>query len=721
MNDADARIFSRLSSELTINEKQIHAVAELLDEGSTVPFIARYRKEKSGNLDETRIIAIRDGLAKNRDLEKRRAFILESIDKQGALTLELQRDVQSAGDSNRLEDLYLPYKQKRETRGSRARKQGLEDLARKLASGAVHDPLLEAAHFVSPSDGPASAADALTGALDIIAEDISLNPDLRHSMRILFRENGVLQSLAVKKKQKEEAAAIYRDYFEHREAISRIKGHRLLAMLRGQREGFLRLSLEPDREQALKLIGAIHFKGLPQPFLRTPAGEALRRAAEDGYARLVKPSLENEILKLKREAAEKEAISVFSENLRQLLLSPPLGPRITLGVDPGLRTGCKLVVIGREGELLESSVIYPLAPREDTEGAARTVHGLADKYRIEAVAVGNGTGGREALRFINELALGPEVTVASVNESGASVYSASEIARREFPHEDLTVRGAVSIARRLVDPLAELVKIDPRSIGVGQYQHDVDQKALQTSLADVVSSCVNAVGVNLNTASDELLSYVSGLSTQLGRKIVEYRVKKGGFRTRQQLLNVPGLGEKTFQQAAGFLRILDGDHPLDASAVHPERYALVERMAKSGGYGLADLIRDSTLPSTIPIDQFVEKEVGLPTLQDIISELEKPGRDPRPPFEDFAFSEDVHTIEDVKPGMRLPGLVTNITKFGAFVDIGVHQDGLVHISQMADRFVSDPGEAVRLGQKVIVRVLEVDARRRRISLSLKKT
>jgi uncharacterized protein len=720
MTDADARIVSAVARDLDVPPLKARAVADLLDEGATVPFIARYRKEATGGMDEVAIIALRDGVQRRRELEKRRKAVLESIASQGSLTEGLQKQILAADTMARLEDLYLPYKPRRETRGDRARKHGLEKLAAIIARAESGDPETLAASFVRNDDAPADVHEALAGAGDIIAEDISRDPDLRHALRILFREGGVISSRAVIKKSGEDGAAVYRDYFDHSEDLRRLKGHRLLAMLRGQREGFLRLRLEPAEEQALKLISKIRYRGHSDEMMRRPCGRLLAAAIADSYKRLIRPSLETELLASLRERAETEAIDVFAENLRQLLLSPPMGARITLGLDPGLRTGCKLAVVGREGELLEHSVIYPLEPRRDEEGASRVLRELVMKYGIEAVAVGNGTGGREALAFVKSLAL-PGVLSVPVSESGASVYSASEEARREFPDLDLTVRGAVSIARRLVDPLSELVKVDPRSIGVGQYQHDVDQKELRARLDDVVSSCVNAVGVDLNTASEALLSYISGLSRRLAEAIVKHRQRNGAFASRTELRDLPGMGAKTFQQSAGFLRISGGPYPLDASAVHPERYNLVERMARDAGCGLGELMADEARRARINLQEYMDDQVGLPTLNDIMAELAKPGRDPREDFEEFSFSEDVHVLEDVKPGMRLPGIVTNITKFGAFVDLGVHQDGLIHISQLADRFVSDPGEVVHLGQPLTVKVIEVDLGRRRIALSLKES
>jgi uncharacterized protein len=720
MTEADARIVSAVARDLDVPPLKARAVADLLDEGATVPFIARYRKEATGGMDEVAIIALRDGVQRRRELEKRRKAVLESIASQGSLTEGLQKQIWAADTMARLEDLYLPYKPRRETRGDRARKQGLEKLAVIIARAESGDPETLAAAFVRNDDAPADVHEALAGAGDIIAEDISRDPDLRHALRILFREGGVISSRAVVKKSGEDGAAVYRDYFDHSEDLRRLKGHRLLAMLRGQREGFLRLRLEPAEEQALKLISKIRYRGHSDEMMRRPCGRLLAAAIADSYKRLIRPSLETELLASLRERAETEAIDVFAENLRQLLLSPPMGARITLGLDPGLRTGCKLAVVGREGELLEHSVIYPLEPRRDEEGASRVLRELVGKYGIEAVAVGNGTGGREALAFVKSLAL-PGVLSVPVSESGASVYSASEEARREFPDLDLTVRGAVSIARRLVDPLSELVKVDPRSIGVGQYQHDVDQKELRARLDDVVSSCVNAVGVDLNTASEALLSYISGLSRRLAEAIVKHRQRNGAFASRTELRDLPGMGAKTFQQSAGFLRISGGPYPLDASAVHPERYNLVERMARDAGCGLGELMADEARRARINLQEYMDDQVGLPTLNDIMAELAKPGRDPREDFEEFSFSEDVHVLEDVKPGMRLPGIVTNITKFGAFVDLGVHQDGLIHISQLADRFVNDPGEVVHLGQPLTVKVIEVDLGRRRIALSLKES
>jgi uncharacterized protein len=727
-----AQMMDRVAREAGVQSRQAEAVLKLIEEGATVPFIARYRKEVTGELDEVAIMAVRDAADRNRELEKRREAILGSLKERDLLTPELEAAVSGAAALNLLEDIYLPYRPKRRTRGTMAREAGLEPLALWLLETgtgasweAVDEPRrgreidaaalsTKAESFVDPDKGVPSGEEALAGARDILAEKFNEHPPLRKELRKLFVREALFSSAAVKAKEKSSEAATYRDYFQWEEKALKAPSHRILAVLRGASEGFLTAHFLPPEEimenfLARRCLGSN----------RNGAADQVWEAVWDGYRRLTAPSLENELKKELKETADAEAIRVFAGNLRELLLSSPLGAKRVLALDPGLRTGCKLVCLDAQGSLVHEDVIYPLAPRNDEAGAARTVKELCRRFNIEAVAVGNGTGGREAEAFCRR-ALGSDgPPVVMVNESGASVYSASEVARKEFPQKDVTVRGAVSIGRRLMDPLAELVKIDPKSIGVGQYQHDVDQKALKAGLDDVVLSCVNAVGVEVNTASSQLLSYVSGISPRVAQAICDTRETAGPFDSREALKKVSGLGAKAFEQAAGFLRIPGGKHPLDAGAVHPERYGLVEQMAADLGCTVKQLMEDPSKRRFIKLENYVSSEVGMPTLRDILQELEKPGRDPRNPFELFSFSEEVHGIEDLTPGMILPGVVTNVTAFGAFVDLGVHQDGLVHISQMADHFVKNPSEVVKVNQKVTVKVLEVDLPRRRIGLSMK--
>lgn len=701
-----------IAKELSIGERQAAAALSLLEDGATVPFIARYRKEATGGLDEVEIISIRDRAAQLEELSRRRDAILKSLSEQEKLTPELERAVREAKTLSSLEDLYLPYRPKRRTRAVIAKEKGLEPLADLLAAGTSADPAAAAAPFVNEENGVANLEEALAGARDIIAERVSENAAARDEIRKLFGAHAFIASKAGKKKDGD--AAKFADYVSWSESVREAPSHRVLAMLRGEREGYLSVHARPDDERAVGLLERRFVKG-PRA-----AAAQLELAVRDGYDRLLAPSIENELIQELKSRAEAEAIRVFAENLRELLLAPPLGRKAVLAVDPGLRTGCKVVCLDRQGKLLEYTAVFPLEPHRREREAAAAIEKLAKKHDIEAIAVGNGTGGREALAFLKTLELGGRIPVIMVNESGASVYSASETARKEFPDHDVTVRGAVSIGRRLMDPLSELVKIDPKSIGVGQYQHDVDQKALKAALDDVVSSCVNAVGVELNTASAELLRYVSGLSERLALKIVEYRNENGAFRNRSELRSVSGMGPKTFEQAAGFLRIRDGSNPLDASAVHPESYHIAERMARDLSVPLSDLIGSQELVAKIRLAAYAEGSVGLPTLTDIAAELAKPGRDPREPFERFEYAEGVHGIADLAAGMTLPGIVTNVTNFGAFVDIGVHQDGLVHISELADRYVKDAREVVKVNQKVTVTVLAVDAERKRISLSMKR-
>ncbi|HPA72498.1 MAG TPA: Tex family protein [Spirochaetota bacterium] len=706
----DQQAFSIIAGELGIREAQVAAVAELLAGEATVPFIARYRKEATGNLDEVAIINIRDRLDQIRELEKRREAILKSLAEQEKLTPELEKAVREAPTLAKLEDIYLPYRPKRRTRATAAREKGLEPLALRLLSQGEFDIDAAAGEFVDAEKGVASAGEALAGARDIIAEMMNEDAPAREAMRGIFAREAAMASRVLK--GKEEAGAKYRDYFDWSEPAAKAPSHRVLAVLRGEEEGFLSASFMPEEGIAIDLLKKTFMKDAG------PASAQVALAAEDCYIRLMGPSMETETRALCKKRADAEAITVFARNVRELLMASPLGERTVLAVDPGLRTGCKLAVLSPQGALLHHEAIYPLEPHNRRDESAKTVKTLCAKYEVRAISVGNGTGGREALAFLKGLGV-ENAIVTMVNESGASVYSASETARREFPEQDVTVRGAVSIGRRLQDPLAELVKIDPKAIGVGQYQHDVDQKELRRSLDDTVESCVNSVGVEVNTASRELLQYVSGLSSRMAEGIVKRRDTTGPFATRSELREVPGIGPKAFEQSAGFLRIRGAANPLDASAVHPESYHVVERMAADLGCSVADLVRDATLREKIELKKYVSNTVGMPTLRDIMEELAKPGRDPRKEFELFTFRDGVNEIADLEAGMKLPGVVTNVTNFGAFVDIGVHQDGLVHVSELADDFVSDPHAAVKVNQKVEVTVLEVDAARKRIALSMR--
>ncbi len=700
-----------IARELELPARQVQATAALLASGATVPFISRYRKEATGGLDEVAVAAIRDRIEALRELDARRAVVLKSLEEQGVLSDELKAKVLAAGTMSILEDIYLPYRPKRRTRGMIAREKGLEPLAKLLFEQGAIDPAGEAGKFVSEEKGVPSADDALAGARDIIAEWVNEDAETRARMRELFAHEAVLKSRVVEGKEAE--GAKFKDYFEWEEPMAKAPSHRVLAIRRGAEEGFLTFHMLPDEGTALSELERRHVKGA------APASQQVRTAVHDSYKRLLGPSMETEMRLDAKKRADEEAIKVFAANLRELLLASPLGRKSVLAIDPGLRTGCKIVCLDPQGKLLFHDVIFPVEPFNKITEAEEKVKALCRHFSIEAVAVGNGTGGREALAFAKGIDHGRAVPVVMVNESGASIYSASETARAEFPDKDVTVRGAVSIGRRLMDPLAELVKIDPKSIGVGQYQHDVDQKALKKSLDDVVVSCVNAVGVEVNTASPHLLTYVSGLNSRLAGNIVAYRDQHGPFKSRKDLLEVTGMGPKTFEQAAGFLRIRDGADVLDGSAVHPESYGVVERMAGDLACTVGDLMRDDGLRRKIDLRRYVGDKVGMPTLTDIMGELEKPGRDPRGEFEAFAFSEAVRDFKDVQVGMHLPGVVTNVTAFGAFVDIGVHQDGLVHVSQLADRFVKDPAEVVRVQQKVMVTVVSVDAERKRIGLSMR--
>lgn len=700
-----------IAAELNISQAQTKAAALLLEEGATVPFIARYRKEVTGSLDEVLITAIRDRLSQLKELEQRRITILKSLEDNNHLTDELKEKVLTADNMATLEDIYLPYRPKRRTRASIAKEKGLEPLALALLEqNSAHDPAMLATAYINAEKEVAEIEDALAGARDIIAENINENAEARQIMRGLFAKHGVIYSKIAA--GKEDEGAKFRDYFEWEEPVATVPSHRLLAMRRGEKEDFLNLNIKPDEEVAIE--------ALTNMFVKNDSASAaqVKTAAEDCYKRLLSRSMETEIRLFTKERADKEAIDVFAVNLRELLLAAPLGQKATMGVDPGYRTGCKIVCLDRQGALLHNDVIYLMSEGQMREAAQKVVM-LCNKFKIEAIAVGNGTASRETETFLRKLPLPKDVNIVQVNESGASIYSASETARKEFPDYDLTVRGAVSIGRRLMDPLAELVKLDPKSIGVGQYQHDVDQNALQQSLDDVVVSCVNSVGVNLNQASAELLTYVSGLNKSIANNIVEYRNQNGAFASRKQLLKVPRLGPVAFEQCAGFLRITGGENPLDASAVHPESYGVVAKMAQDLGADVHSLMNDAKLREHIDLKKYITDTTGLPTLKDIMDELAKPGRDPREHFEAFQFAEGIEKPSDLELGMKLPGIVTNITKFGAFVDIGVHQDGLAHVSEMADHFVSDPATVVKVGQKVMVTVLTLDLERNRIGLSMK--
>ena len=688
---------------------------KLLDEGCTIPFISRYRKERTGGLDEVQITSISNRLEQLQEIAKRKDTVVKTITELGKMTPELQKRIDDCWESTVLEDIYLPYKPKRRTRAQVAREQGLEPLAQLLLLQREQDPKRAAQRFVR--DGLA-VADCLKGAQDIIAEQMSEDERSRNQVRSAFRREAFIESKAVKAKKDSDEAQKYSDYFEWEEPLKRCSSHRLLAMRRGESEGILRVSITIDDDEAVERLQRNYVRG------NGACQRLVAEAVEDGYKRLLLPSIETEFMNLSKQKADEEAIRVFAENLRQLLLGAPLGQKRVMGIDPGFRTGCKVVCLDAQGNLLHHEAIFPHPPINHRMQATMHLQDMVKKFQIEAIAIGNGTASRETKEFVEdalkEMAQGkPAPTIFVVSEDGASVYSASKVARDEFPDEDVTVRGAVSIGRRLMDPLAELVKIDPKSIGVGQYQHDVDQSQLKHTLDQTVESCVNLVGVNLNTASQHLLTYVSGLGPVLAQNIVDYRKENGAFTSRAQLKKVPRLGPAAYQQCAGFLRIPDAKNPLDNSAVHPESYHVVEQMAKDQHCSVGDLISDASKRSQIDIKKYVTEEVGLPTLADIIKELEKPGRDPREQIEAFEFDANVQTIEDLHEGMELPGIVTNITNFGAFVDIGVHQDGLVHVSQLADRYVSDPTQVVRLHQHVRVRVIGVDLRRQRISLSMK--
>ncbi|MEK6728971.1 MAG: Tex family protein [Planctomycetota bacterium] len=701
----------KIAGELRINVKQVQVTALLLEEGATVPFIARYRKEATGTLDEVAITSIRDRLSQLAELDKRRDAILKALEERGQLTDELKGKIAEAESLTVLEDIYLPYRPKRRTRAIIAREKGLEPLAMRIFEQGAMDPAVEAANFVNAEKGVNTVGEALAGARDIIAEMVNEDQTARAKMRELFLNKGVFASKVTA--GKEEEGIKYKDYFDWKEPVTKAPSHRILAMRRGEKEGFLILHLSPPEDEALSLLEMLFVKGKGLP------SQQVKMAVHDGYKRLLSLSMETDVRLAMKERAEEEAIKVFGDNLRQLLLASPLGQKNVLAIDPGYRTGCKVVCLDKQGKLLHTDTIFPHQSEKATADAASKIIGFCKQFQTEAIAVGNGTAGRETESFVRSLGLPGSISVIMVNESGASVYSASDVAREEFPGHDVTVRGSVSIGRRLLDPLAELVKIDPKAIGVGQYQHDVDQGALKKSLDDIVISCVNKVGVEVNTASRQLLTYVSGLGPQLAGNIVKYRDENGPFASREELRKVPRLGPKAFEQAAGFLRIRDGKNPLDGSAVHPESYSIVDAMTKDAGCTVGDLIRNEALRKKINLTQYVTEKVGVPTLNDIMAELSKPGRDPREKFEAFGFAEGIEKMEDVQPGMQLPGIVTNVTAFGAFVDIGVHQDGLVHVSELADRFVKNPGEVVQVQQKVSVTVLAIDLQRKRISLSMK--
>lgn len=705
----DSVLIKKTSEKLKIDENKVKAVHELLTQGATIAFIARYRKEKTGSLDEVQITQIKETLDEILALEKRREAILKSLEEQKVLTKELEKKVMGANTLPELEDIYLPFKQKKRTKASIAKEKGLLGLAEKIILQVNNfDPVKEAQNFIDPKKDVNTIEDALLGAKFIIAEMISENSELRGKIRDIFIKDSILKSKLIKSKENE--AAKFKDYFDFEEPVSKAPGHRILAVFRGNDLGFLSVNIRPDESKVLSVIKYQYLRKAPSSYL-------VEEAIEDSYKRLILPSMETEQKNRMKESADIEAIEVFAANLKELLMASPLGRKRIIAIDPGIRTGCKVVVLDDKGDLLENFVIFPFDDKKE-ENAKKILKEKTAKYEIQAIAVGNGTAGRETEAFVKALDL--NIPIILTDESGASIYSASKTAREEFPDFDLTVRGAVSIGRRLMDPLAELVKIDPKSIGVGQYQHDVDQKLLKSKLDNVVVSCVNQVGADLNLASAELISYVSGLGPKTAKNIIEYRSENGAFAKRSDLKKVPKLGPKTFEQCAGFLRINNGKNPLDSSAVHPESYKIVEKMAKDNSCTVKDLMKDKALRDKIDLNIYITEDTGLPTLQDIMYELAKPGRDPRDEFEIFSFREGVSSISDLYEDMQLPGIVTNVTKFGAFVDVGVHQDGLVHISEMADRFIKDPSEIVKVKQKVNVRVISVDEKRKRISLSMKK-
>ncbi|WP_337784707.1 Tex family protein [Prevotella sp.] len=700
-----------IAKKLNLNGRYVENTLQLLEEGCTIPFISRYRKERTGNMDEVQIAAISEANDKLKDIDKRKETVVKTITEQGKMTDELQKRIEDCWDANELEDIYMPFKPKRRTKAQMARELGLEPLSVILMMQRESNPEAAAKRFVK--EGVKDVAAAIKGAQDIIAETVSEDERSRQQVRSAFRREAIISSKVVKAKADTEEAAKFSDYFDFSEPLKRCSSHRLLAMRRGENEGILRISISADDEGCIDRVKRFFIRGYGK------CSSLVGEAVEDSYKRLLKPAIETEFANLSKEKADEEAINVFTENLRQLLLSAPLGQKRVMGVDPGFRTGCKVVCLDEQGNLLHHEAIFPHPPVNKPQQAAQQVEKMVERFNIEAIAIGNGTASRETTAFIKSLHFNHDVKQFVVSEDGASVYSASKTAREEFPDEDVTVRGAVSIGRRLMDPLAELVKIDPKSIGVGQYQHDVDQTKLKKSLDLTVESCVNTVGVNLNTASQHLLTYVSGLGPTLAKNIVEYRKENGAFTSRAQLKKVSRLGPSAFEQCAGFLRIPGAKNPLDNSAVHPESYKIVEQMAKDCHCTVSDLIKDKKKRESIDIKRYITDTIGIPTLTDIIKELEKPGRDPREQIEAFEFDKNVTTVDDLIEGMILPGIVTNITNFGAFVDVGVHQDGLVHISQLADRYVSDPTQVVKLHQHVKVKVVEVDRKRNRISLSMK--
>ncbi len=721
-----------ISKRLNISENRVAGALQLLLDGATIPFIARYRKEATGGLDEVAIATIAAESEKIDELVKRKAFVMEAIEAAGALTDELRARIEASWEVNEIEDIYLPYKQKKRTRATIAREAGLEPLAKIIMSGKCADIGSTAARYVN--DKVATAEDAIGGAQDIIAEWVSESEAARNAVRQLFEREAVITSHVVRGKEKE--AANYRDYFEKLYRLSRCPSHALLAMRRGESEKLLKVNIEIDDDEAIERLERIFIKrheirdtrhemrdarheNIKNPVLMSSCDDIIRRAIKDGYKRLLAPSIETEFAKSSKEVADKEATRIFANNLKQLLLAAPLGQKRTMGIDPGFRTGCKVVCLDAQGNLLYNDTIYPHPPKSETSMAMKKISTLAEQYKIEAIAIGNGTAGRETEQFIQKVSFRNPPLVFVVNESGASIYSASAVAREEFPDYDVTVRGAVSIGRRLMDPLAELVKIDAKNIGVGQYQHDVDQTMLRQALDQTVETCVNSVGVEVNNASKQLLTYVAGVGPKLAQNIIDYRTENGGFKSRKELLKVAKMGAKTYEQCAGFIRVAASENPLDRSAVHPERYALVERMAKDLGVKVEDLINNAELRKQIDVNKYVSAEVGLPTLQDIMSELEKPGRDPRMQIEAWSFDPNIRTINDLHEGMLLDGEVTNITNFGAFVNIGIKENGLLHISQIADRRISSIEEVLHINQHVKVRVLEIDLDRKRISLTMK--
>ncbi len=703
------KIVEIISSELGLSQKQVASTCQLLNDGATIPFISRYRKEATGGLDEIAIQSISKRMAALEEIIKRKEFISGTITDAGKMTSELEKKIASCWNETELEDIYLPFKPKRRTRAEIARANGLEPLAKIIMSQHGDDIEYRAKRFITDNVPDSDAA--INGALDIIAEWISENEAVRNSVRGSFRRTATITSKVVK--GKEEEGEKYQNYFDCQEPLRRCTSHRLLAMRRGEKEGFLKVSISNDNDTAVSNIDRLVVRGNGE------SSKMVEDAALDSYKRLIRPSIETEFASSSKEKADDEAISMFAQNLRQLLFAPPLGHKRVLAIDPGYRTGCKVVCLDEQGNLLYNDVIYPTPPKNDFAGSARKISRLVETYKIDAISLGNGTASRETEKFLTSLHFDRDVKVYVVSENGASIYSASKIARDEFPDKDVTVRGAVSIGRRLIDPLAELVKIDPKSIGVGQYQHDVDQAKLKQALNFTVESCVNSVGVNINTASKELLTYVAGLGPQLAQNIVTYRAENGDFKSRKDILKVPRMGAKAFQQSAGFLRIPESDNPLDNSAVHPERYALVEQMAKDCGCSLGQLIGKSEFRNKINLQRYISDDVGMPTLQDIMSELEKPGRDPRKGVKALEFDENVTDISDLSIGMEMNGIVTNITQFGVFVDIGIHENGLVHISELCDKYISSPAEVVSLNQHVRVRVKDVDTTRKRISLSMK--